>query len=167
VVGVGDSVAIALNVSGLVDAAAPSLGVYDIDVAWDPSVVSLSFVSIGDPLLGDQLDIAGFGTITSIAFGAGTVSLFELSLDTAADLDAKQAGSFTIATLTFQLLVAGTSQITPSVVAIGDANGRPLQIESITGAVVSAIPEPSAAVMCVAGLLLVRSRIRRARVQVA
>ena len=104
VVGVGDTVSIALNVSGLVDGAAPSLGVYDVNVAWDPSVVSLSFVSIGDPLLGDQLDIAGFGTITTIAFGTGNVNLFELSLDSVADLDANQAGAFTIATLNFQII---------------------------------------------------------------
>jgi hypothetical protein len=162
VIGIGDSVAIALNVSGLVDNAAPSLGVYDIDVVWDPSIVQLGIVSIGDPLLGDQLNLAGLGTFTTITFGTGTLNLFELSLDSIADLNDKQAGSFTIATLNFTLLAAGTSDITPTVIQVGDANGRPLAVESITGAVVSAIPEPSGAVLALAGLLLVRSRIRHA-----
>jgi hypothetical protein len=162
VIAVGDSAAIALNVSGLVDNAAPSLGVYDIDLAWDASVVQLDSVAFGDPLLGDQLNLAGFGTFASVTFGAGTLNLFELSLDSVADLNNLQAGSFTIATLTFTLLDFGTSAITPSVVQAGDANGRPLQIDSITGTTVSAIPEPSAAILAAAGLLLVRTRIRRA-----
>jgi hypothetical protein len=166
VVAVGDSVEIALNVSGLVDNAAPSLSSYDIDLTWDASVIQLSLVSIGDPVLGDQLDPAGLGTVVSISFGVGSLNLSEQSLDSVADLDAQQAGSFTIATMTFQLLAAGPASITPSVVAMDDANGRPLPIESVTGATVSAIPEPSAAVLTVAGLLLVRTRIRRAAVRV-
>jgi hypothetical protein len=160
-IGVGDSVDIALNVSGL-DAPGVSLGTYDIDVAWDPAVVQLSLVSIGDPLLGDQLNLSGFGTFTTITFGTGTVNLFELSLDPPVTLDTLQAGSFTIATLTFQLVDFGESAITPTVVALGDALGDPLQVEAITGAVVSVVPEPSGAVLALAGLLLVRSRIRRA-----
>lgn len=163
IVGLGGSVDIALNVSGLGDLSAPSLGVYDIDVAWDASVVQLDAVSFGDPLLGNQLDLSSFGTIASVGLGAGTVSLFELSLDAPSTLDSLQAGSFTIATLTFQLIDVAATNITPTVVQVGDAFGRPLQIESVTGAVVSAIPEPSAAVLWMAGLLAVRSRIRRGR----
>jgi hypothetical protein len=161
VVAVGDSVEIALEVSGLVDGAAPSLGVYDVDLTWDASALDLDVVAVGDPLLGDQLDLSGLGVITAIAFGPGTLSLFEQSLDSAATLDALQAGAFTLATLTFTLLDAAGSAITLSVDQLGDANGRPLAPESVSGAVVSAVPEPRAAVLWLLGLLLVSSRIRR------
>jgi hypothetical protein len=161
-IAVGDSVAIALNVSGLVDNAAPSLGNYEIDVAWDAGVVQLNGVS-----LGDQLALGVFGSTSTITIGAGTVNLLELSLESVADLNSLQAGSFTIATLTFQLIAVGSSAITPTVTVVRDATGSALAVDAISGAVVSAIPEPSTAVLCMVGLLRVRSRIRRAAPRMA
>jgi hypothetical protein len=157
VIAVGDSVAIALNVSGLVDNAAPSLAVYDIDVTWDPGLLQLGIVSVGDPLLGNQLDLVGLGTVSTISFGTGTVGLSEQSLDSIADLTNLQAGSFTLATLTFQLLDVGPATITPSIIQAAEVSGLPLPIDSITGAEVSAIPEPSAALLALVGVLVVQA----------
>lgn len=155
VVGIGQSVDIDLNVSGLGDFAPDSLGVYDIDVAWDPNIITLNTVSFGS-----DLSIL-FPSVQTVTPGAGTVNLFELSLDFPSDLDTFQPGSFTIATLTFEVIDFGTSAVTPTVNVVGDADGLPLQLESVTGATVSAIPEPTSAVLWMAGLLVVHRRLRR------
>jgi hypothetical protein len=169
-IGLNDTVEIALNVSGLVDGAAPSLGSYDIGVAWDASVLQLHAVSFGDPLLGDQLDLSGFGTVSTVVFGAGTVNLSQLSLDSLATLNDLQAGSFTLATLLFELIDAGSTAIPLSLNQVRNAAGQPLPVEAITGATVSitgggvsAVPEPSAALLWMLGLLVVQSHLRRVR----
>ena len=74
----------------------------------------------GDPVLGDQLDILVFGVPTTTTPGVGTVNLFELSLDAPGVLDTIQAGSFTLATITFATLALGTSGIDPSIIALGN-----------------------------------------------
>jgi hypothetical protein len=153
--GPGDIVAIDINVSDLDNFSADSLGVYDIDVAYDAAKIQLNAVSFGSELS------VSFASITVDTPGAGTVNLFELSLDSVADLNANQPGSFTIATLTFELIVGGTSAITPTVNAFGDASGIAIALDSVTGATISAIPEPSSAVLWMVGLLAVRQRIRK------
>ena len=157
----GESVDIARNVSGLGDGAAPSLSAYDIDVAWDASVVQLDAVVLGDPLLGGQLDLGVFGSLQTISAATGAVSLLEVSLESAGDLNSLQAGSFTLATLIFQAIDFGTSAITPSVNSVRDAFGSPLLVDTITGATVSAIPEPSTAILLAVGLLMMGMALRR------
>jgi hypothetical protein len=151
----GESVDVDLIVSGLGDMTAPSLGIFDIDVAYDPGVLQLNFVSFGS-----ELSVL-FPSIQIATPSIGSVNLFELSLDAAVDLDANQPGSFTIATLTFELVAFGSSAITPTVTTLGDGFALPLPVDSVRGATVSAIPEPSAAVLWAAGLLVLRGRLRR------
>lgn len=153
---VGDPASVELRISGLGDASAPSLGVFDLSVSFDPTVLSFAGVSFGDPVLGDQLDPFGLGSITIFdAASAGSVRLFELSLDLPADLDALQAGAFTLATLTFDTLQVGTSPLGLSVAALGDAFGKSLSADLASG-VVAAVPEPQAGLLFLAGLLAVR-----------
>ncbi len=80
-----------------------TLGTFDLDVSFDPTILTFSNVTFGDSVLGDQLDFgSGFGSIyDEIDLGGGLVNLFGLSTDLPEILDANQADSFILATLTF------------------------------------------------------------------
>lgn len=147
---VGNAVEIEVVISGLGDVSAPSLSTFDLDVNFDPSILAFSSATFGDPILGDQLDLLGFGSLTDVTAGAGTVNLFELSFDLPSDLDSLQPDSFTLATLNFNAIGVGSSPLAISTVnALGDANGLPLLIEAVSGANVevtpstATVPEPS------------------------
>jgi hypothetical protein len=147
---VGSSVDMALVISGLGNGTAPSLGVFDLDVGFNPAILDFSSVVFVDPLLGDQLDLSGLGSVNSFTPGAGSVNLFELSLDLASDLDSLQADSFTLATLTFSGLSVGVSPLSISLNAIGDANGDSLTVNSVGASITvnpntnpGSVPEPA------------------------
>jgi hypothetical protein len=150
----GSPVDVPIVVSGLGDAAPPSLSSFDLDVSFDPSILAFDSVAFGDPLLGDQLDLFGSGSLTDVLPGAGTVNLFELSFDLPSDLDTLQAGSFTLATLTFDTLALGTSAIDISANALGDAFGDPL-VADLPSGFVKVIPEPGSALLLAFGALAV------------
>jgi hypothetical protein len=143
----GSSFEVALVVSMLGSGTAPSIGVFDLDVGFDPSLLDFTNAIFGDPLLGDQLDLFGSGNLSSITPGSGTVNLYELSFDLATDLDSLQADSFMLATLSFNALSVGTSSMNVFVNAIGDANGHDLTIDSIVAGNINvdagSVPEPA------------------------
>lgn len=145
---------VALVISGLRDFSAPSLATFDVDVLFDSTILGFSSVTFGDPLLGDQLDLSGFGSLSSHTLGDGTLNLFELSLDDAAVLDALQAGSFTLASITFNALAAGRSPLDLFVDALGDSNADPLTADITNGSVTVAapVPEPSTLLLLASGL---------------
>ncbi|CAA9889722.1 PEP-CTERM-sorting domain protein (fragment) [Candidatus Methylobacter favarea] len=71
-----------------------------------------------------------------------------------------QAGSFTLATLSFNALSAGVSPLTISLNAIGDANGDSLSIEPVTAGPVTveanadgSVPEPATWLLVSLGVL--------------
>jgi len=146
---VGDGVVVQLGISGLGNGMAPSLGVYDIDVAYDPAILAF-----GEVTLGAELDLFGLGSLSSVSHAAGTINLFELSLDTVGDLADLQAPAFTIATLRFDAIALGTSELTVTLNALGDANGdsivSQLQNASVT---VQPVPLPAGAGLLLSGLL--------------
>jgi hypothetical protein len=153
----GSSVDVALVVSGLGDGIAPSLSTFDVDIAFDDSVLSFLGATFGDPMLGDQLDLTGLGSTTGVTPGSGFVNLFELSFDSPSDLGAMQAGSFTLAALTFSAVGPGVSTLGVSVNALGDANGDPLEADVAGGSVTvertSSVPEPASMLLVVSGFL--------------
>ncbi|MCP5519821.1 MAG: hypothetical protein H7A45_21480 [Verrucomicrobiales bacterium] len=154
---------VSLTVSGLGAGTAPSLGVFDLDVAYDPGIVGLASVGFGDPGLGDQLDLSGFGSITSFDGSVpGQLNLFELSLDTVADLDTLQADSFALCVLSFTPLATGVSALTVSVNLIGDSNGDPLAVDVSPGSI-TVVPEPGAWGVALAIGLLLWVRVSRVK----
>ena len=119
---VGSTLMVDVDISGLGSGTAPSLGAYDLDIGFDTGVLSL----LGAPVFGNQLDL-GFGSLTDFIPGSGTINLSEVSLAfDPADLDDNQADSFTLATLSFDVIGPGTSLLTLGIIDLGDANGDPL-----------------------------------------
>ncbi len=164
-VALGSPASIAINITGLGSLSAPSLGTFDLDLAFNPAILSLTNVAYGDPVLGDQIDLFNLGSLTATTPGSGTVNLFELSFDDIAGLNNLRAASFTLATLTFNTVGAGSSPLAFTVNALGDASGDPLtasfQKGSVTVEGTAVIPELSSFLLCavgLAGLALVRGR---------
>jgi hypothetical protein len=141
-VNLGDQAVVSLDISGLGSGSAPSVGVFDIDLSFDAAVLALSSVTVGDPVLGDQLDVFGLGSILGVTFGTGTVNVFEVSLDLPDDLNLLQADAFTLATFTFNTLAAGSSALGLTLNALGDADGLPLGATLTGGSVDVVGPEP-------------------------
>ncbi len=159
----GSSLSVKLGISGLGGGVAPSLGTFDLNIGYNPSLLSFTGVSFGDPVLGDQLDLFGLGSLTgSSNTTPGTVNVFELSLDSVADLNSLQAAGFTLATFTFSALSEGTSPLSISINTLGDANGAPLAATTTSGSItVTAVPLPGAVWLFGSGLLGLMGMARR------
>lgn len=146
----GPGVQVAVVISGLGDLAPPSLGVFDVDVAFDPAVLGFVGAVYGDPILGDQLDLSGAGSDVATGIALGTVNLFELSSDPTAALHAGQAGEFTLVTVSFDALANGVTPLDLGVNALGDAFGNPLAA-TVAGASIL-VPEPALPLLVALGL---------------
>lgn len=161
---VSDDVEVKIVVSGLGNGAAPSLGAYDLDLFFNPSLLDISSI-----FFGNQLDILGLGSFQLVTPGVGSVNLVEFSLDTPAELDTLQAGDFILAYVHFTALAPGTSLLSLSVNVFGDALGDPLAVEPISDAGVTitgqtTVPEPGTLALLglASGLLALFGRTRRA-----
>lgn len=158
----GDPASLDIVISGLGFGAAPSLGTFDVEVSYDDSLLALSAVGIGDPGLGDQLDLFGLGSISGDSpLAPGLHDIFEISLDLPTDLDALQFDSFTLATLDFATLGTGIASVGFGNVTLGDSFGAPLQA-SVSGARITirqpsnGIPEPAPLALLLPGLMWLR-----------
>jgi hypothetical protein len=123
----GGIATVALDISGLGQGTA--LGAFDVALGFNPTIISFDSASFGDPKLGDQLNLEGYGTFSAITPGSGQVDLTELSFDSPTALQSSQATSFTLATLSFDTVGTGTSALSLSVNGLGgfsDQNGNAL-----------------------------------------
>ena len=137
----GNTASADLVISGLGDMAPDSLGAFDLDVIFDPTLLAFNSVTFGD-----QLDLFGLGSIAAVDSGvSGVVNLFELSLDLATDLDTLQLPTFSLATLTFDTLALGSSTLGISNAVLSDAWGFELFANVVDGAITTTIPVPAAA----------------------
>lgn len=127
----GSTFSIDVAISGLGVAGAPSLSAFDLEVLFDPTILSASGVSFGDPILGDQLDLLGFGPFTdSDLTTAGVVAMTELSFDPALTLDTLQEPAFVLATISFAASAA-TAPGSPTIVSIGPSPGSLLGLPAL------------------------------------
>jgi hypothetical protein len=155
-VGSSGTASVDIDIAGLGNGVPPSLGAFDINIAFDSTVLGFNGAAYGDHTLGDQLNLTGAGSITTTTPGTGTVELFELSLDPATVLDSKQASSFRLATLSFAALNPGISDLTINVNALADSQGNSLAA-SVAGATVDVsngtnTPEPMSFFLAAVGI---------------
>jgi hypothetical protein len=169
---VGSSFDEAIILSGLGNHVAPSVGTFDLTVSFNATQLSFSGVTFGDPVLGDQLDLAGLGSLQLMTPDLGSVNLFELSFDEALALESLQADSFILATLSFQALAVGTDSLNFTLNSLGDAFGNPLTAHLINGNITVSssdsptdIPEPEAWTLLGTAIALftIRSALRSLR----
>lgn len=154
-----------LSISGLGNFLSSSLSTFDIFLSYDPAILSLNNTSIGDPALGDQLDVFGFGTINGVdTTTPGSVELYDISFDFPSDLNDFQPGAFTLASLSFNALSAGTSALDITLAILGDEYGDALSADIVNGSITvqsaTSVPEPPTSLLLAAGLglmLLARS----------
>jgi hypothetical protein len=116
------STTVDLSITGLTPGQT-ALGTFDVNVAFDPSILTLESAIYGDPAIGDQLSFNGLA-LNETTLGGGAVELFELSFDPSATLLSFQPDHFTLATLTFSGLSAGSAMLSLSANAIGDQDGN-------------------------------------------
>ena len=165
---VGDQAIVDLVISGLEDDPAnfyyQTIGTFDLDISFDSAI--LGFYSV---TFGDQLDLGGLGSWTEVTPDVGTVNLLELSLDSPWDLEDYQADSFTVATLTFNTLVVGTSTLDIGINALGDAWANPLAADVQSGSI-APVPEPATLLLLgsgLAGLGFLRKKKKPIRLAIA
>jgi len=106
IVSVGSTLTMDVKISGLGYLMAPSLSSFDLGILYNPNYLNLTGVSFGDPFFGDQLDLSGYGSLTSTTPGIAKGDLVEfgiaeVSLDSLNDLNSGQLDNFILASLTF------------------------------------------------------------------
>jgi len=154
-----------VTISGLGIEVAPSLYDYSIDISFDSSHLSFSEASFGDSVLGNQLDLFDLGNDSgALVKDVDLLNIYEFSFDEVTDLNDYQADSFTLATLSFNILQYGNSQLSFIGYDLGDTNldefgiGNLLTATLGTGTV-STVPVPAAFWLMASGLgLLYRQK---------
>ncbi len=160
----GSLLSVAVNISGLNENAAPSLGVFDLDFYFDNSFFHFNNLSWGDNIKGNQLDLNGFGSLQSGTIAAGVINLFELSFDDIDSLNNVQAGEFTLFTLAFDAVAPGIGNFSIGINQLGDAEGKLLVAQSVNHTQVAvnrvSVSEPSSFLLLLGLLAIVALRTK-------
>lgn len=170
--GTGDDVSVTLMAGGLGNNNALSLGAFDLDIHFDPGVLSFTSYTLFDGL-GD-LALFEAGDFSLGEFGPGLIGLTEVSFLSAAILDGAQPGIFSLAELFFHIDAMGPGESTTVSVhpltnpfAFSDAAGNELDVLVTGDAVIATIgggdinvPEPSTIALMGLGLLTLLTRRR-------
>ncbi|MGR9053901.1 MAG: cohesin domain-containing protein [Gammaproteobacteria bacterium] len=154
-------------VSGL-DSANEIVSAFDLDVTYDAGILDATGVTFSD-LLGDP-DPFVFETDSGFDLTTGRIDFWELSFLSDDELALLQPSRFSLATLSFQALAIGVTDLLFDPVAVpgidvkGLSAGR-LVLDVNTGHVsvtaqASDVPEPPIIFFCVLGLILSASRFR-------
>jgi MYXO-CTERM domain-containing protein len=169
-VGVGQTFSVDVVIDGLSELDGDfeeeiALESFDLSLAFDTSrlaFASLGFGSaLGDPENAAQTFVSGPGD----ANGTGVALLFEFSLLSEAQLLALQAAPFTLATLEFEALAVPGDTVLQLVNLVGSSlggiAGRALgdELAAPDALTIEVVPEPGAAALALAGLLVLRRRV--------
>ena len=157
-VGLGLAVSVDVDIRDLGLSTAPSVGGFDLTVDFDSALLDLTGVTFGT-----GLDLGLFGSFQSTSGVAPPVDIFELSFETASDLNNQQPDNFTLFTLNFDTLATGTSAVALSLNALSDADGAPLSTDLVNGSItiVDAVGVPAPATLALLGLGLCLVAYRR------
>lgn len=160
----GTPLSVDVLITGLGDGAAPSVGAFQTTISFDPLILAVNTVSFGDPVLGDQLDLFGLGSLFFYDdFISGQVDLFEISFDSPVDLDTLQAPDFVLARITFDVIGVGHTLLSLSNVVLSDSGGlAAIPVDLIDGEV-TAVPEPAAFALAAFGIVAFYACGRRRR----
>jgi len=141
---IGSLATVQISFAGAGQNMPPSVSAFDLQLTYDPLSLVLENVQFGHPVLGDQLDLSGFGSSTQISTPqVGTIRLTEISFDSVADLHALQNGNLILATLNFRVVTEGTSPLSLANVLVGDAFGNSLVVppENVQGGEMTGVTE--------------------------
>jgi hypothetical protein len=128
-----------LLVSGHTPGLPPSVGAFDLDISFNPALLTPTNISFGTSLGNPDL----LEALVASTISTGKVNIAEVSLLPPATLDTLQPASFPLATLTFQALANGTATLALTGGVVDDAFGNKLV----------SIPEPHT--LCIAGLTVI------------
>ncbi len=160
---------VSIQVSGLGDKQPPSLGDYDLNLNYNPAVLTPTSFVFGDPVQGDQLALNGGSPYNASNFTTpGSANIQELSFNSANTLDTQQAGTFLLGTLFFTTgAPGGATPLTFTINAFGDSQGADLPVTLDTGSItvsgVASVPEPSSVFLTLAGFTLLAIPVYRSR----
>lgn len=151
-VAAGDSFQVDIVIS---DLGGEIVSAFDLDVTYDPSILSATAVSFGDLLNGGDPSLSfQFSDLST----PGLIDLFDLSLLSDSELSAIQPDLFTLATLSFDTLSPGTSSLSFTFDAFNDIKGLnaqvlPLEVGTGSVTVTASVPEPGTLLLLSIGLL--------------
>ena len=117
-VNAGSNIDVGVYISQL-DGASPTVGAFDLDVAFDNSLLLPTAVTFGD-YLGDA---SLFEVLTDVKFLPGVVDLAAVSLLSSATLESTQPTSFLLATLSFMGIGDGVVDLHFRETRVDDAYG--------------------------------------------
>jgi hypothetical protein len=164
--GAGDDVSVTLMVSGLGDGIPDSLGAFDLDINFDPNVLSFDSYSLFDGL-GD-VDLFEAFDDSSGDDGFGTINLALISFLFDFELDALQSDMFALAELFFTVdaLASGeTTALSLNVLDFSDAFGSSFIVDVGNDATISVNQVSAPAPQLLLGLALLSLFVRRTTFQ--
>ena len=138
-VAVGATVGVDVVASGLGDGAAPSLSSFDVDLTFDPLLVTGDDVSLGWGL-GEPGTTA---LVMAEEVGSGVARAWVISLLSPEALDARQGASVLLGTVFFIANAPGSAEFDITRALLGDGLGLPLTVDEFVGTTITIVPEPS------------------------